>query len=181
MLQEARDDLGSSVIFRYVVHDACEIPFRGSVFDAVIANHMLYHVPDLPAALKEIRRVLKPGGCLCATTNGEAHLQEIRDWKSRFFPDQKDSAWGTPALRFSMENGEDLLRQDFRDIRFLEYPDSLMVDQVEPIIRYIKSYSKLEETDNRTKALRDYLQYEIAENGSIQITKEGGMFIASKH
>ena len=89
--------------------------------------------------------------------------------------------WGTPTLGFSMENGEDLLSQDFKNIHFLEYPDSLLVDQVEPIIRYIRSYTKLEEGDTRTTALRDFLQRQIAENGSIRITKESGMFIAVKH
>ncbi len=35
----------------------------------VLANHMLYHVPDLDRALAEIRRVLKPTGVLIAATN----------------------------------------------------------------------------------------------------------------
>ena len=181
MLQEARNSLGSSGGFRYIGHDACEIPFPTSVFDAVIANHMLYHLPDIPAALKEIRRVLKPECCLYAATNGQAHLQEIRDWKSRFFPDQEDPAWGTPTLRFSMENGEELLQKEFEDIRFIEYPDTLLVDQVEPIIRYIRSYTKLDENDPRTKRFMRYLLNQISENGSIQITKESGMFIASRY
>jgi len=181
MLQEASNTLGSSGGFRYVGHDACGIPFPTSVFDAVIANHMLYHLPDIPAALKEIRRVLKPGCCLYAATNGQAHLQEIRDWKSRFFPDQEDPAWGTPTLRFSMDNGEELLQQEFGNIHFIEYPDTLLVDRVEPIIRYIQSYTKLEETDPRTKRLRLFLQNRILENGSIKITKESGLFRAAKY
>ena len=181
MLQEANNTLGSSGVFRYVGHDACDIPFPSSLFDAVIANHMIYHIPDISAAFKEIKRVLKSGSCLYAATNGSAHLQEIRDWKSRFFPDQEGPDWGTPTIRFSMENGEELLQQEFGDIRFMEYPDTLLVDQVEPIIRYIRSYTKLEETDPRTKQLRHYLQNQLSENGSIQITKASGMFRAAKY
>jgi ubiquinone/menaquinone biosynthesis C-methylase UbiE len=181
MLEEASTDLGNSGTYKHIVHDACKIPFPKTVFDAVIANHMLYHLPDIPAAAKEISRVLKPAGCLYASTNGEAHLKEIRDWKSQFFPEQEGPDWGTPTLRFSIENGEDILRQEFSNIRFLEYPDSLIVDQVEPIIRYIKSYTKLDETDFQTLKLRRYLQNRISENGSIEITKDSGMFIAVKH
>ena len=80
-----------------------------------------------------------------------------------------------------MENGENLLSQDFNRVHFLEYTDSLLVDQVEPIIRYIQSYTKLEESDIRTTALRDFLQRKITENGSIRITKESGMFVAVKY
>ena len=64
---------------------------------------------------------------------------------------------------------------------FQEYPDSLLVDQVEPIIRYIQSYTNLEESDPRINELRDFLQKKITENGSIRITKESGMFVAVKY
>jgi len=181
MLEEARTALGSTNRYRYAVLDACKIPFSENEFDAVIANHMLYHLPDIPTALKEIKRVLKPNKCLYAATNGPAHLQEIKAWKSQFFPDQIIPDWGTPALGFSMENGEDLLSVDFKNAHFLDYPDSLQVTQVEPIIRYIRSYTKLKDSDTQTTALRDYLQSQITENGSIRITKESGMFVALKH
>ena len=182
MLKEAVRNLSAiQRNFRLAILDAQCIPFADATFDAVVANHMLYHVPDIPAALKEINRVLKPGCCLYAATNGSDHLQEIKDWKLHFFPDQEDTVWGTPTLRFSMKNGEEQLRKEFGDISFLEYPDTLLVDQVEPIIRYIRSYTKLEETDPRTKQLRHFLQNLISENGSIQITKESGLFRAAKY
>ena len=45
----------------YAVCDAMALPFPDASFDVVIANMMLYHVPDIDRALMEIRRVLKPG------------------------------------------------------------------------------------------------------------------------
>jgi len=40
------------------VHDAQALPFADHSFDAIIANHMLYHVPNRPAAYAEFCRVL---------------------------------------------------------------------------------------------------------------------------
>jgi len=77
MIHQARDKLRQR--FAYAVGDAQAIPFKGETFDAVIANFMLYHVPDRPRAFAEIHRVLKPGGRLFAATNGQDHMRELRE------------------------------------------------------------------------------------------------------
>jgi len=59
----ATKDLAS---FARVQGDAVGLPFADEHFDAVVANHMLYHVADRPRALAQIRRVLVPGGRLIA-------------------------------------------------------------------------------------------------------------------
>ena len=78
MLKEAEDNLaGSAGRFSFEVVDAQSIPYGDSGFDTVIANHMLYHVPDRPAAFSEIHRVLTAGGRLFATTLGRGHLRKL--------------------------------------------------------------------------------------------------------
>jgi ubiquinone/menaquinone biosynthesis C-methylase UbiE len=42
--------------------DAENLPFADASFDRVASNGVLHHTPDMPAALREIRRVLRPGG-----------------------------------------------------------------------------------------------------------------------
>ncbi|MDQ3579466.1 MAG: class I SAM-dependent methyltransferase [Actinomycetota bacterium] len=44
------------------VADAERIPYDDDSFDLVVGHAVLHHIPDIPAAFAEIRRVLKPGG-----------------------------------------------------------------------------------------------------------------------
>lgn len=87
MLQEAQRNLrGSQRHFEFEVIDAQAIPFEDESFDAVVANHVLYHVPDRTKAFSEIRRVLRPGGRFYASTVGQAHLRELYELVRRFDP-----------------------------------------------------------------------------------------------
>jgi ubiquinone/menaquinone biosynthesis C-methylase UbiE len=46
---------------------ALELPFADNSFDKVICSEVLEHIPDYEGALKEVRRILKPGGLFCAS------------------------------------------------------------------------------------------------------------------
>ncbi len=78
MLSAARNRL-SGIPAAYHVADAQHIPSPNQAFDLLIANHMLYHVPDLTQALAAIRRVLHSQGRLIAATNGQSHMQELTE------------------------------------------------------------------------------------------------------
>jgi malonyl-CoA O-methyltransferase len=58
--------------------DARHLPFEAATFDLVFTNLMLQWVQPLDAALREIRRVLRPGGLLLASSFGPLTLQELR-------------------------------------------------------------------------------------------------------
>jgi ubiquinone/menaquinone biosynthesis C-methylase UbiE len=47
--------------------NALELPFADDTFDRVICSEVLEHIPDYESALREIERVLRPGGLLCAS------------------------------------------------------------------------------------------------------------------
>jgi ubiquinone/menaquinone biosynthesis C-methylase UbiE len=65
--------------YRTVINaDLIALPVRDGAFDVVLAVHMLYHVPDREAAVRELRRVLAPGGTCIAVTNGARHLLPLR-------------------------------------------------------------------------------------------------------
>jgi len=55
--------------------DIQNIPFPDNCFDVVIANHMLYHVPDMQKAFSEVKRVLKIGGKFYSSSNGNGGMR----------------------------------------------------------------------------------------------------------
>ena len=51
---------------RFQAGDVTDLPFENDRFDVVHCHALMMHVPDTPALLKEMKRVLKPGGLLAA-------------------------------------------------------------------------------------------------------------------
>ncbi|MFN2282462.1 MAG: class I SAM-dependent methyltransferase [Anaerolineales bacterium] len=180
MLSEAKQALPDCGRFVFTTADVSQLPFQNDLFDLVIANHMLYHLPSVETALQEIHRVIKPLGCLYAATNGSHHLEEIYAWEARFVPQKDQGRWGTGTRAFDLENGTALLNLLFKDIKLVRYPDRLLVTKVDPLIHYINSY-QLVELDLETRGcLEDFLQQELGAKGAIEITKQSGMFSAVK-
>jgi len=67
ILQRARRNIDRARLGNVVCvqrGDACELPFTNLAFDAVISNSLLHHLPRRPDALREMVRVLRPGGLL---------------------------------------------------------------------------------------------------------------------
>jgi ubiquinone/menaquinone biosynthesis C-methylase UbiE len=58
----------STELISLLVGDATEIPLRETLFDKVICSEVIEHIPHYQAALREIQRVLVPGGRLVVTT-----------------------------------------------------------------------------------------------------------------
>jgi glycogen synthase len=67
MLDEARRRCPSGV--RFVRADARDLPFGAGEFDGVLALDLLAHLPDLVGALRELARVVRPGGVLVFDTS----------------------------------------------------------------------------------------------------------------
>jgi len=61
-LREAQAQLGHSQRFLYVAADLYRLPLAARTCDTVVTVRVLHHLVDVPAALREIAAVLRPGG-----------------------------------------------------------------------------------------------------------------------
>ncbi|WP_018758533.1 MerR family transcriptional regulator [Paenibacillus terrigena] len=182
MLEQARMSLGAhSGRFKFLLADAQEIPFHDNEFDIVIANHMLYHVLDMNRAISEMHRVLKPGGCLYASTMSTRHLQEIEQLTRAFDPQIQVL---DPVMdRFQLDNGRDTLRAAFTEIEQIRFEDDMRIDEVQPLIQYMTSTpmnARKLLVGTKLDQFTTYLKGKIAEQGSLYITKDTGFFLARK-
>ncbi|MEM7346516.1 MAG: class I SAM-dependent methyltransferase, partial [Chloroflexota bacterium] len=137
MVQQAAASLGDkSNKFYFRMADAQHLPWADESFEVVIANHMLYHVPDRSRAFSEIKRVLKPEGKLYAATNGQHHIIELTQLIQEIDPDAREE---DHVDEFGLENGREQLSHYFPEINLYVYKDSLQVTEVEPLLAYIQS------------------------------------------
>ena len=117
--------------------DATALPLRDGVADLALAPHMLYHVPDPADALRELRRVTRPGGRVVIVLNGAGHLRELRAAVA--------AARGSDPVamgeRVTLDDGEALARSFFPQVTRHDFVAELRVPGPGPIVDYVRSMS----------------------------------------
>ena len=66
--------------------DGAKLPFADASFDAALSSWTLCTIPDVSAALLEVRRVLRPGGSFHFVEHGLAPDGQVRRWQHRLEP-----------------------------------------------------------------------------------------------
>ena len=179
-LHAARAGLIDTNGFTFANIDAQDLPLPAHAFDVAIANHMLYHVPDLPRAVRELARVLWPGGRLCAATNGGAHMRELYALLHEFDARSPGPDQMAAALKYRLENAADWLNDAFARVAVMRRPDALCVTDARALVNYAKSMSRTTADlgGERAAELERFFQRRIDASGGLHITKETGLVLA---
>lgn len=185
MLAQSQRNLAEAAMAERVVFqqaDAQALPFPDRGFDVVIANMMLYHVPNRPKAYAEIKRVLAGNGTLYAVTVGREHMSEIHRL-AQMFEDRTGiviGQWGRDMGtddHFTVESGEPELRQHFGPIALHHFRSHLHVTDVEPLVDYMLSTST-DPAAHRAPLTQFIREQMNARGGAIDIPKHTAMMVA---
>jgi SAM-dependent methyltransferase len=164
------------------------LPLATASVDRLMANHMLYHVPDQLAALQEMRRVLKPGGRAVLTTNAADHNQRLFDLhgevaRSLGYTPQTS---GNLSDRFTLEHGE-LVRQVFPQARVEIMRDAFRFPTAQSALRYYAT-AIVDAIDHPPAdashrapllaAMAQRLDAIIQSEGIFRVSKDVGCFVA---
>lgn len=180
MLKIAKDKLKDvDYDFIYKEINAEDIPYEDESFDIVIAQHMIYFVPNIEKALSEIKRVLSPNGKFYVTGNSCDSMRELNELVERFAPNIGLDNNGLSS-RFSLEEGEKILKKYFNKVEVEILEGKIIVDDAKPVVSYkastIQGSSIL--VGEKKKEFTKYLENYIKNNGNISITTKTGIFKA---
>ncbi|MCG8273920.1 class I SAM-dependent methyltransferase [Aquamicrobium sp. NLF2-7] len=158
--------------------DAAALPFGDGSFDAVIAMHMLYHLPDPSKGIAEMYRVLKPGGFLAVTTNGAGNMRELYALTTVFGSAPLDPA----GAAFGYDAAEQIMQAQFGNVTMTQHPARLRVTEPEDVFLALTSYPPGDAADEaQLAAFRDAITGAFqAGNGVLEVGKESGLFISQK-
>ena len=183
MLEAAKKNTNGLSFVEYQIIDAQDIPFDADSFDIVIANHMLYHVPDIERALNEIARVLKADGIFYATTIGNNNMRELTSLLHNY-NSAIDFAQGSVTSSFGLESGKEILEHHFGSVEVRKYEDSLHITEPQPLIDYVLSSTGIGNVcdvihGEKVKQFENYVFEIFWKEGCVDIEKDVGIFVSA--
>jgi len=179
MVDIVKEKYAEHKLFSFQQIDIQNIPYPDDSFDFVIANHMLYHVPDLTKALSEVKRVLKTDGKFFSTTIGSGGLPSFLHNAFKYFdPDTKAF---TQQFSFVLQNGYEILSEHFSNVKRIDYEDSFSITNTHDLMDWIKSTISIGSySEQNLDNLFNYFEDIRKKDGAINIPKEVGLFVSMK-
>jgi SAM-dependent methyltransferase len=174
-----------------VMADVEAMPFVDDAFDLVLANHMLYHCPNLEFAVGELNRVLRPGAMLIATTNGDSNFADAYALLAKaasLVLGHSAGVLSAADARFTLESGSVALGASFETVNAYRTVGYLLINDAQSLndlrayfrsvddewcARYDVEWPALE------SALDEVLAESMQRSGEIRIGTMSGVLIAT--
>ena len=139
--------------YEFVKVDDERLPFKDGMFDVAISNHVIEHVPNQNLHVKEIRRMLKPGGVFYLATPNRFWYMDPHyklpfiTWLPRFanniiFKVFKKKEWDIYSMSYFKINK--LVRKWFKidniSLKMIRNPKKFNLDvykRLHPFLKYI--------------------------------------------
>ncbi|NLX10785.1 MAG: class I SAM-dependent methyltransferase [Chloroflexi bacterium] len=190
MVQQAQAKADAGEI-GLIACDVQQLPFPEGTFDIVLANHMLYHVPDIDRAIAEICRVLRRDGLLLAATNGLQSMKALITLERRActllgYP-KTDFAAALNVRGFGLENGLYMLSRHFRAVARYDVFSAFHFPEVEPVVAYLNSSRSLREPllpddlawEDFMSMVEKLIARHIRHFGELEVQKVTGVLVAT--
>lgn len=163
---------------RLLLADASALPLADGVAGVTLAPHMLYHVSDRAAAVREFRRITRPGGQVLVVLNGADHLQELAGLVDAAavdagLPGGAIGAEYRTYLAMTLDKGADLLAGVFGSVEVHDFTAELQLTGVEPVAGYVASM-------RTTQAMPDPAGFTAAVTARVPFGPDG-MFRITTH
>lgn len=167
--------------------DAARLPLADGSVDRAMAHHMLYHVPDPQAALRELRRVLRPGGRLVIGTNAADSLRRLlvlHDEAARFLGYEP---LHPPHHRFHLGHLP-LVQEVFPEARLKMRSDAFLFPDADAALRYYASSlvdhvrPRPEDGSHRARLLQiitPEIRKIVDTEGCFRVPKDAGCFVVA--
>jgi SAM-dependent methyltransferase len=136
--------------------DLSALPFDDGSFGAVASLWVLYHLADPRQAVREARRVLRPGGLYVTSATSRADAPELGDLVTR-----GDST-------FDAENAPDIVGSAFDDLEVVRWDAPLIrLPDREALARYLYGHGVAQERAADLAATRDNFPLTLTKRGAL--------------
>ncbi len=164
-------------------------PFEDNLFDLESCCFAIYYASDIPATIREMHRVLKPGGRLFSTgpmpENKQLFYDVIKEATGKVIPPMPGSS------RYSTEIFS-AMKETFSSVEIHIFENPLTFPEVEPFIEYTRAslsedrklwtslFNDKEDFGNVMKAIELVAEQRLKKDGNLVMTKVVGGFVATK-
>jgi ubiquinone/menaquinone biosynthesis C-methylase UbiE len=163
------------------------LPVPDAVYDVAMANHVLFLVDDVRAALRELRRALKPTGRAVLSTGAADHCARLTGLHAQAAARAGLQTTRRPGVRFNLDHTS-IVAEVFPNVERHVHPDAFAFPSTDTAVRYYASgmidaiANRPADNSHRDKLLplvAEQIDKIVAREGVFRDPKDAGCFVVS--